>query len=185
MDDTEDIVDLMKISQDRCMRMSRFITNFADVVKIPEPQLIKTKLNNVVISCKTFMERVSASSDINIKLELCDEDPIVDIDISLFEQVLVNIIKNANESIGQSGDIIIKTTNNPVMLEIADNGYGISKEVEEKLFTPFFSTKPNGQGIGLIFIRDVLKKHNCTFSLHTYSDGYTRFKIYFHNINKS
>src|SRR5574344_1400400 len=42
MDDTEDIVDLMKISQDRCMRMSRFITNFADVVKIPEPQLIKT-----------------------------------------------------------------------------------------------------------------------------------------------
>lgn len=185
MDDTEEIVDLMKISQERCMRMSRFITNFADVVKIPEPLLIKTKLNNVVFSCKTFMERVSAGSDINIKLELCNEDPIVDMDISLFEQVLVNIIKNANESIGESGEIIIKTTNNPVMLEIADNGDGISKEVEEKLFTPFFSTKPNGQGIGLIFIRDVLKKHNCTFSLHTYSDGYTRFKIHFNNINKS
>jgi nitrogen-specific signal transduction histidine kinase len=51
--------------------------------------------------------------------------------------------------------------------------------VESKLFSPFFSTKPNGQGIGLIFIREVLMKHGCTFSLRTYSDGITRFKIQF------
>ena len=65
------------------------------------------------------------------------------------------------------------------MLEIADNGEGISKDVEAKLFTPFFSTKPNGQGIGLIFIREVLMKHDCTFSLRTYPDGITRFRICF------
>ena len=56
---------------------------------------------------------------------------------------------------------------------------GIDKETETKLFSPFFSTKPNGQGIGLIFIREVLLKHDCRFSLRSYADGLTRFKIWF------
>ena len=64
-------------------------------------------------------------------------------------------------------------------MEVVDNGPGISPEVEAKLFTPFFSTKPNGQGIGLVFIREVLTKHGCTFSLRTYEDGLTRFRIAF------
>ena len=49
--------------------------------------------------------------------------------------------------------------------------------MEQKLFTPFFSTKPDGQGIGLIFTREVLLKHGCTFSLRTWPDGLTRFRI--------
>ena len=100
-------------------------------------------------------------------------------DTSLIEQVLINIIKNAAESIDANGEIFIRTSASPIMLEIGDTGQGISKEVEAKLFTPFFSTKPNGQGIGLIFIREVLMKHHCTFSLRTYADGITRFRICF------
>ena len=67
----------------------------------------------------------------------------------------------------------------PATVEVIDNGQGISKETEAKLFSPFFSTKPNGQGIGLIFIREVLMRHGCTFSLRTYADGLTRFRITF------
>ena len=132
MDDTEDIQEVMKVCVERCYGMSRFITNFANVVKIPEPSLEQVRLN-----------------------------------------------KNAAESIGECGDIYIRTTASPVTLEIADSGKGISREVEAKLFSPFFSTKPNGQGIGLIFIREVLTKHGCTFSLRTYPDGLTRFRISF------
>jgi signal transduction histidine kinase len=62
---------------------------------------------------------------------------------------------------------------------IEDNGAGIPEEVERKLFTPFFSTKPNGQGIGLIFIREVLTLHDLDFSLRTDADGLTRFRIQF------
>lgn len=112
-------------------------------------------------------------------VELCEKPLDVSLDTVLFEQVLVNIMKNAAESIGTDGDIYIRTTAAPVSLEIADTGKGIDKETETKLFTPFFSTKPHGQGIGLIFIREVLLKHNCTFSLRTYADGLTRFKIRF------
>ena len=179
MDDTEDLREVMKVCVDRCYSMSRFITNFANVVKIPEPQLQLVSLNDRVAACKMFMETVCRNRNITLHLTLCDENPHVRMDTSLFEQVLVNIIKNAAESIGEEGNIFIRTSVFPTMLEIADTGAGISKEVEAKLFSPFFSTKPNGQGIGLIFIREVLMKHGCTFSLRTYSDGLTRFRIRF------
>ena len=64
-------------------------------------------------------------------------------------------------------------------LEIADNGKGISKEVEQKLFSPFFSNKPKGQGIGLLFVREVLSQHGFRYSLQTYPNGWTRFIIRF------
>ena len=179
MEDTEDLREVMKVCIERSYRMSRFITIFADVVKIPEPQLEEVQLNDRVIACKLFMENVCHHRNIALRMELCEENPMVCMDTSLFEQVIINIIKNAAESIGTNGEIIIRTSDSPVMLEIGDTGTGISKEVEAKLFTPFFSTKPNGQGIGLIFIREVLMKHNCTFSLRTYPDGITRFRITF------
>ncbi len=179
MEDTEDLREVMKVCIERCYSMSRFITNFANVVKIPEPQLQSVDLNDRVAACKTFMETVCRNRKITLHLNLCKENPEVMMDTSLFEQVLVNIIKNAAESIGETGDIFIRTSVSPTMLEIADTGAGISKEVETKLFSPFFSTKPNGQGIGLIFIREVLIKHGCTFSLRTYPDKLTRFRIRF------
>ncbi len=179
MDDTEDIQEVMKVCVERCYGMSRFITNFANVVKIPDPSLELVRLNDRVTACRMFMETVCRDRRITFHNELCPENPTVRIDTVLFEQVLVNIIKNAAESIGECGDIYIRTTASPVTLEIADSGKGISREVEAKLFSPFFSTKPNGQGIGLIFIREVLTKHGCTFSLRTYPDGLTRFRISF------
>ena len=179
IDDTEDLQEVMKVCIERSFSMSRFITNFADVVKIPEPQLEEVSLNDRVFACKRFMENVCQSRDIDLQMNLCEENPTVSIDTSLFEQVLINIIKNAAESIEEKGCITIRTSASPLMLEIGDTGKGISKETETMLFTPFFSTKPNGQGIGLIFIREVLMKHNCNFSLRTYPDGITRFRICF------
>ena len=187
MDDTEDLREVMKVCVDRCYSMSRFITNFANVVKIPEPQLQLVSLNDRVAACKMFMETVCRNRNITLHLTLCDENPHVRMDTSLFEQVLVNIIKNAAESIEESGEAadrqgeITVRTIAPASIEIVDNGPGISKETEAKLFSPFFSTKPNGQGIGLVFIREVLSRHGCTFSLRTYNDGLTRFRILFNS----
>ena len=179
MQDTEDICEVLRISIERCYSMSHFITKFADVVRIPEPQAKTQPLNAVVFSCKRFMETICLNRNIRIVMDLDPISPIVNLDNSLFEQVLVNIIKNASESIDHDGEIYIRTSCNPVCLEIADTGKGIDKETEAKLFSPFFSTKRGGQGIGLIFIREVLQKHNCSFSLRTYADGLTRFRILF------
>ena len=174
----QDICDMMRVCTDRCLSMSRFITRFADVVKIPEPTLAPVNLNELVLTCKRFMEGMCNDHCITLRLELDETLPAIKLDILLLEQVLVNIIKNAAESIGTDGEIIIRTFS-PATIEIIDNGKGISKETEAKLFSPFFSTKPNGQGIGLIFIREVLLRHECTFSLRTHADGLTYFRINF------
>ena len=170
----EDICDVMRV----CFSMSRFITRFADVVKIPEPTLSSVNLNDLVFTCKRFMEGMCNDRRIALRMEIDESVKDVMLDAALFEQVLVNIIKNAAESIEADGEIIVRTLA-PATVEVIDNGQGISKETEAKLFSPFFSTKPNGQGIGLIFIREVLMRHGCTFSLRTYADGLTRFRITF------
>ena len=174
----DDICDVMRVCIERCFSMSRFITRFADVVKIPEPTLTPVDLNDLAFTCKRFMEGMCTDRNIKLRLEIDETLKEVKMDASLFEQVLVNIIKNAAESIEKDGEIIVRTLS-PAIVEVVDNGKGISKEVEAKLFSPFFSTKPNGQGIGLIFIREVLMRHGCTFSLRTYADGLTRFRILF------
>lgn len=174
----EDICDVMRVCTERCFSMSRFITRFADVVKIPEPTLSLVNPNELAFACKRFMEGMCAERNIAIRLDIDEGVADVKMDAALFEQVLVNIIKNAAESIGNGGEIVIRTLS-PATIEVVDNGKGIGKEAESKLFTPFFSTKPNGQGIGLIFIREVLAKHGCSFSLRTYDDGLTRFRIAF------
>lgn len=101
MENTEDICDVLRVSIERCYSMSHFITNFADVVRIPEPQIRNHELNMVVTSCKRFMETVCQNRNIQIIMELDEVSPVVRLDSSLFEQVLVNIIKNAAESIEQ------------------------------------------------------------------------------------
>lgn len=154
----DDICDVMRVCIERCFSMSRFITRFADVVKIPEPTLTPVDLNDLAFTCKRFMEGMCADRNIKLRLEIDETLKEVKMDASLFEQVLVNIIKNAAESIEKDGEIIVRTLS-PATIEVVDNGKGISKEVEAKLFSPFFSTKPNGQGIGLIFIREVLMRH--------------------------
>ncbi|WP_175628873.1 sensor histidine kinase [Bacteroides acidifaciens] len=181
----DDICDVMRVCTERSFSMSRFITRFADVVKIPEPTVSPVNLNDLAFTCKRFMEGMCNDRHIKLRMEPDESLKDVMVDAALFEQVLVNIIKNAVESIETDvesirtdGEIIIRTLS-PATIEITDNGKGISKETEAKLFSPFFSTKPNGQGIGLIFIREVLMRHGCTFSLRTYADGLTKFQIVF------
>lgn len=175
----------MRVCTERCFSMSRFITRFADVVKIPEPTLATGRLNELASMCKRFMEGMCNDRNILLWLECDPKLEPVRFDAVLLEQVLVNIIKNAAESIEhapegtiQQGRVVVRTIA-PTTIEVVDNGPGITKETEAKLFSPFFSTKPNGQGIGLVFIREVLTRHGCTFSLRTYSDGLTRFRIIF------
>jgi len=177
--ESDELRDVIRICMERCYGMSRFITNFAEVVKIPEPSFSWVDLNEVVTAGQRFMEVTCNQRRIAIRAELSDEPVRVQLDTVLFQQVLINIVKNAVESIGEDGTIFIRTVSFPPSLEIADTGRGIHKEDEDKLFTPFFSTKPNGQGIGLMLIREVLMKHGCTFSLRTNTEGMTRFRICF------
>lgn len=176
---SEDMRQAMQICVERCYGMSRFITNFADVVRIPKAAPTPVDLNRLITNLTRFMEVMCLNKNIRLTFQPDNNLRHVSLDASLFEQVLLNIIKNAVESIGEDGEILITANANNNSLIIADNGKGISKEVENKIFSPFFSSKPQGQGIGLLFIREVLSQHNFQYSLQTYPDGWTRFIIMF------
>ena len=90
----------------------------------------------------------------------------------------MNVVKNACESTGRGGRVEI--TVEGATITVTDNGPGISPEKAEQMASPFFTDKPSGQGIGLTFVREVLTRHGCNFSLATSAhDGLTRFRFTF------
>lgn len=177
--EVQDMRQAMQVCVERCYGMSRFITNFADVVKIPKANPVPVNLNGLIKNLTRFMETLCLNRDIRLVFEADEALPLIPLDVSLFEQVLLNIIQNSTESIERDGEIVITTRSRPATLTVADNGKGISKEVEKKIFNPFFSSKPQGQGIGLLFTREVLTRHGFQYSLLTHPDGWTRFIIRF------
>jgi signal transduction histidine kinase len=93
------------------------------------------------------------------------------------EQIFSNIIKNSAEAIGTDGEIQVSTQIKPVSIHFEDNGAGLSKEISEKIFTPFFSTKPGGQGIGLTLVQEILINHEFSFSFRNRKTTGTEFII--------
>lgn len=173
-----DVLPAVDASFDRCRHLGYFISNFAEVVKIPEPSPAETDLNELARSVDALTRLECKHRNIDLKLDLTEDNNIIRIDGIQFEQVLVNVIKNAYEAIGENGEIRISTRSNPLSIEIANNGPEITDDVRQKLFTPFFTTKSSGQGIGLMFVREVLINHNCKFDLKS-QDGWTKFDIHF------
>lgn len=174
-----DLVEAIESCSFRTEQMSAFIRDIANVVKIPEPRMIEDDIHALLIRCIRFMEIPCRQREIIIEEAFVNAPLVVAHDATLIEQAILNILKNAMESIGQNGEIIVRTSVAPKGIVIEDNGPGIPRDVENKIFTPFFSTKENGQGIGLLFINEVLDRHKCMYTLKTDSDGKTRFTILF------
>ena len=165
---------------ERLTALSSFVSRFAEVVKIPQPQLQLCDLSEEVEACRPFLENLCTQAHVHIDFHLTDEAVPVHLDTVLFQQVLINIVKNAVESIGTTQGLVTLEVTTPATLTITDNGHGIPPAIAKNLFTPFFSTKPQGQGLGLLLIRDILTSHHCTFNLLTDpEDHLTRFTIQF------
>lgn len=179
-DENADILEVINVCEGRCQAMSRFITAYADVVKIPEINPVSLDLNTEIEQWRVMLESLCHNRSITLKFNLCEGEIPLSFDPVLMEQVMINIVKNSAESIGLNGHITVATTANPPTLTVTDDGPGISEETARMLFSPFFSTKINGHGIGLLFISEVLHKHGCKFSLVTSPiDHLTRFTIKF------
>lgn len=185
MDESDDVTQLLLSCSDRALGMSAFVQRLADVVKIPEPVLQPCSINDLVLRNRPFLESLCMPAGCSIDFVLADDAPMCLADTPLIEQSLVNIVKNAVESIALTdhpGQVTITTgraSSGALSLTVADNGEGISPEKNIRIFTPFFTDKPSGQGVGLTFVREVLRRHGCSYSLRTDPDGLTRFTIDF------
>ena len=161
----------------RSTQLGQFLSRIAQVVKIPDPKLRSCNINDCITQAVTFVKSEADNRNIDISIHYSAESIIKGIDIDLFQQALINILRNAMESIDKNGKISIDISENHIF--ITDNGKGIDAKIAENIFRPFFSTKKGGQGIGLMMIADILTKHGFKYSLATNPQtNLTTFAIY-------
>lgn len=171
-------------SRNSCANLVSFVRGYADIVKLPPVTPEPTALNRWLSRLYPTLAGITPPN-ISLKYLPAEHSCQGCIDPMLMERVLINIVKNAIESIGdrKDGEIIISMTQadssqRTWRLTVSDNGPGIPEEIAGHLFTPFFSTKRPDRGLGLMLIADILRAHRFPFSLNTdQKTGLTSFTI--------
>ncbi|HLY72176.1 MAG TPA: ATP-binding protein [Puia sp.] len=176
---SDSVTHALQVAIERNNNLNYFMRNFADLVRIPPPEKKRIDVIPLLKNVCGLMKLKTGERNISFQFELNSTDFMVTADSQQLEQVFINIIKNAQESVTGEGIITIICSADTKQIIIRDNGMGLAAEAEERLFTPFFSTKKDGQGIGLTVIREILLNHGFDFSLKTILPGVTEFKINF------
>jgi len=171
--------DALQVAMDRNQNLNLFMRNFADLVKLPPANKKPVDLHQMLTSVVKLMEIKAGEKDVEFKLELADAPFIISADEQQMEQVLINIVKNAVEAIEGRGTISLITLPAKRTMIISDTGTGIDDQLAANLFSPFFSTKKDGQGIGLTLVREILINHHFDFTLKTVTPKKTDFTIMF------
>ena len=169
----------LNIAIERNNNLNAFMRNFADLARLPLPVRKPVDLIRLLNNTTELMQLRAGTKKINFLHKHQDQQMMIDMDALQMEQALINIIRNAIESIEEEGTITLTTHTAPRQLIIQDNGRGIAEASKHHLFSPFYSTKKDGQGVGLIFIREILMNHGFAFSLETVSPESTEFRIIF------
>lgn len=147
-----------------------FVESYRKFTHLPTPQPSLFYAAGLAERIKQLTQCNNTLSGTQIIISIDPHDLIIHADEKLITQVILNLVKNAMQSIGNAADglIQIKGYCNPdesVSLEIMDNGPGISPEMADHIFIPFFTTKEGGSGIGLSISRQIMRLHGGTLSL--------------------
>lgn len=193
-DDREDFCTAVTAVQRRNGNLGEFIERFTQVVKMPDPVLRPSNLLEIIDGVLYLYRQQCAERGIALECCVAHTIPLQILDAQLLEQVLMNIVKNAIEAIaaGASGQplnaaesqayvklyVRHEADTQRVHIAILDSGKGLSTVPNGQLFTPFFTTKKGGQGIGLMFVREVLNRHAFAHRLATNVGGETQFDIW-------
>jgi len=162
--------------------------------------VVKPQDLNLVVQDLANLLNVSISKKIQLRYDLCPTIPAIEADSAQIQQVVMNLVTNASEAIGdQEGQIRLSTREQALdaqqldsgfagqrlaagryaVLEIADTGSGIDPRILGRIFEPFFSTKASGHGLGLSAMQGILKGHHAGIQLSSQPGGGTTFSLFF------
>ncbi len=179
-EDRDDFLQAITVSVTRLENLRAFMNGFAEVVRLPPPDRRPTDVKQLVDEILILLRPELDRRRIAIRWEASEAIPPIELDRNQIEQVLVNVLKNAQESIGEDGTITLRLGNEGrPFLSIEDSGPGIPEDVRALLFTPFFSTKRNGRGLGLTLVQEILSAHGFEFSLGAGEGGGAEFRVRF------
>ncbi|WP_425805166.1 nitrogen regulation protein NR(II) [Desulfitobacterium sp. Sab5] len=142
---------------------------FGDTVNNRENSFVDIK--DVLLKCTQIIDRQKMKRTIHFTFNFTDELPKFYVNELHFRQIFLNLMLNSLQAITQEGEIRISTRycsdEKSVCIEIEDTGTGISEENLSKIFTPYFTTKKNGTGMGLLIVKRSLEKYNGKISIQS------------------
>jgi signal transduction histidine kinase len=162
----------------------KFAETYRSLNKITTLNLKKVYVRDIFENLLQLMSPSLEQKNIEVETILKDPDLMLEADTSLLEQVLINLVVNAMEAIKDQPEprIVLAaylSNNRKTVIKVADNGYGISPELIDKIFIPFFSTKKNGSGIGLSLCKQIMMLHRGNIQVQSSAGEGTAFLLQF------
>jgi signal transduction histidine kinase len=163
--ESEEQRNLLDVITQEVNRLNRVVSQFLDYARPYAPNLKPQPINAVIEKALAVIETDSLSSRIDIQWELHPHLPPVPVDQEQLHQVILNIAINAIEAMPEGGTLTIRTsrivsdTGDAVGISIRDTGPGIRREELKQIFTPFFTTKERGVGLGLAVCQRIIRNH--------------------------
>jgi nitrogen fixation/metabolism regulation signal transduction histidine kinase len=179
----EDSVLGLKTIRKRSDGLSNFVETYKNLTQIPKVKISEIKINQLFEHLNTLLKDDLNAKNIGFIINCNPSNLVLNADEKLVEQVLINLIKNASEALKNIEHPIInlnaETSNDLVHIIVSDNGPGISSDIAENIFIPFFTTKEKGSGIGLSLSRQIMHLHNGSISVKSEPNIETVFTLQF------
>ncbi len=159
-----------------------FVGKYRSLTALPQPKFEKFQVRHLFDKLQTLLLEEAESNAFDLGFNCSPNTLELTADISLLEKVLINLIKNAFQALGNSktGKVhVYKNIENRVVIMVKDNGSGISSEISDDIFIPFFTTKNNGSGIGLSLSRQIMRLHSGTITVSSIPNEATVFSLEF------
>ena len=169
----------LRVARDEIARLDQIINQFLHAIRPSQPELQPTYVNEVVAETLTLMERELGDRDILVERELAAGLPRILLDRAQLKQAFYNIIKNALQAMRSGGILRIRTEadDTHVSISFVDSGHGIAPEQIGQLFEPYFTTKQNGTGLGLMIVQRIVREHGGTIEVESDKGHGTTFRI--------
>ena len=160
--------------------LKSLVDEFAQLARFPTVQLVPSDLNAVVENALSVFD--GRLDGIRVELDLYPNLPPVPLDPEQFKRVIINLVDNAAEAMEDSlvRELRISTADlrgGVVEIVLSDSGHGVSPQLKEKLFLPYFSTKKRGTGLGLAIVSRIITEHNGSIRVEENRPVGTRFMI--------
>ncbi|AQW91510.1 histidine kinase [Elizabethkingia anophelis] len=179
-DDQEEIKESLKIVNNKSEQLLNFINNYRQVAELPKPKLQKISIRPVIEKVLRLMESEFQNKSITVSTNI--RDYMVMADEKMLERSLINLLTNALHAVEDldNGKIKINTDqqNTRTVIQVEDNGIGISDQISDKIFLPFFTTRNSGSGIGLTLTKSIMEAHNGYINFRKQQQG-SVFELWF------
>ena len=153
----------LQIIKRRSKHLTSFVDTYRKLAELPLPQKNEVDLVQIVKNTLLLFEQEFLTKRVNIVFNNSQE-VIINADKQQIEQVLINLLSNSLNALFNTTSpeisITISQENNRIHLSVSDNGIGVSDEIKDNIFVPYFTTRKDGSGIGLTLSKSIMEAHN-------------------------